>query len=613
MERTGVLRLFHVYQCLARRQVWSCAVIALLTLVLRTALLPALPIPKPIIHDEFSYLLAGDTYAHGRLANPPHPFWQHFESFQEMQQPTYAAKYQPLQGLTLAFGERLFHQPWAGVFLTTGLMCAAVCWMLQGWLVQGVHGPEWALLGALLFALRIGVLSYWMNSYEGGAVPAIGGALALGAMARIWHSGDFHHAVTWAIGVSILMLSRPYDAAVLAISSASILAWLYRKSLGITQPVAAGPPRASGEDGGRSGPVPLLKSSGTTQPIAAGPPHASGEDGGRSGPVPLLRKSPRLLLRAAVPALLILATALAAIAYNDYRVTGNALTLPYQAHDRQYAVASMFLLLPLHREPVYRHAVMRDFWARWNVDQWRDSRTSPVVQLAGKGYILSDFFFGFWPIALPLLLWPFALKTAEERICAILFAVCLISLAPLIGVLPHYAAAFSGIFYLRFLQSLRRLSAWKKPFGPFLAASIPALFVLAFLNSAAGLARGGSDPVSFAPGRDRFSTVLAERGARFGAARDAMDRDLANLPGGQLVLVRYQPGHDPQNEWVFNHADIDRSRVVWAREMGPAEDAPFLDYFRDRHVWLAEPDATPARLTPYFAEQSTLAMKGPQR
>lgn len=602
LERTGVLRLFHVYQSLARRQVWSCAVIALLTLVLRAALLPVLPIPKPIIHDEFSYLLAGDTYAHGRLANPPHPFWQHFETFQEMQQPTYSAKYQPLQGLALALGEKLF-DPWLGVFLTTGLMCAAVCWMLQGWIA-----PELALLGAFLFTLRMGVLSYWMNSYEGGAVPAIGGALALGAMARIWRNGepgkaDFRHAVTWAIGVSILMLSRPYDAAVLALSSAAILAWLLQESSGTTEPLAAGPPHASAEDGG-SGPAPLFrKSNRTTEPVAAG----------RSGSVPLFRKSPKPLLRAAVPALLVLAMALAAIAYNDYRVTGSALVLPYQAHDRQYAVASMFLLLPLDREPVYRHAVMRDFWARWNVDQWRDSRTSPVVQLLGKGYILSDFFFGYWPIAIPLLLWPFALKTAEERICAILFAVCLLSLAPLIGVLPHYAAAFSGIFYLRFLQSLERLSAWKKPFGPLLAASIPALFVLAFLNSAIGLARGGNDPIRFAPGRDSFSTVLAERGARFGAARDATDRDLANLPGGQLVLVRYQPGHDPQNEWVFNHADIDRSRVVWAREMGPAEDAPLLDYFHDRHVWLAEPDATPLRLTPYSAGQSTLAMRGAQR
>ncbi len=302
--------------------------------------------------------------------------------------------------------------------------------------------------------------------------------------------------------------------------------------------------------------------------------------------------------RAFAPALLVLIVSFAGIAYNDYRVTGDVLTLPYQAHDRQYAMASMFLLLPLRREPVYRHAIMRDFWAGWNVDLWKDSHTQPVAQFLGKAYIQSNFFFGFWPIVVPLLLAPFALKTTEERVCALLCIVGLASLAPLISVLPHYAAAFSGVFYLRFLQSLQRLSAWKKPFGPTLATAIPALYVL-------GL---------FITGRDSFSAILAHRGATFGAARDAIDRDLANLPGGQLVLVRYRSGHNPEEEWVYNHADIDRQRVVWAREMSPADNVPFFNYFHDRHVWLAEPDANPPRLTPYSdppysAQESTLAMK----
>jgi hypothetical protein len=230
-----------------------------------------------------------------------------------------------------------------------------------------------------------------------------------------------------------------------------------------------------------------------------------------------------------------------------------------------------------------------------------------VGQFLGKAYILSDFFFGFWPIAVLILLSPFALKSPQERVCAVLFALCLVSLAPLIAVVPHYAAAFSGVFCLRFLQSLRSLAGWKpaawKPLGPFLAVTIPALFVVAFLNSAFGLSRGGHDLLPFVAGRDSLSIGLALRASHFGAARDEMDRDLANLPGGQLVLVRYQPGHNTQNEWVFNHADIDSQRVVWAREMSPAEDVPFLQYFHDRHVWLAEPDAVPPRLTPYAAAQ----------
>ncbi len=47
-------------------------------------------------------------------------------------------------------------------------------------------------------------------------------------------------------------------------------------------------------------------------------------------------------------------------------------------------MASMFFLLPLHREHAYRHAVMRDFWARWKVDQWKDARANPGMQFLAK-------------------------------------------------------------------------------------------------------------------------------------------------------------------------------------------------------------------------------------
>src|SRR5260370_23176853 len=109
---------------LAQRTGWCMLLLAALPVALRLSLLPHHPIPSPDIYDEFGHLLVADTLRHFRLANPPHPLHQFFETFFVLQEPTYSSIYPLGPALALEFGRMIFDHPWAGVVLSVAAFCS---------------------------------------------------------------------------------------------------------------------------------------------------------------------------------------------------------------------------------------------------------------------------------------------------------------------------------------------------------------------------------------------------------------------------------------------------------------------------------------------------------
>jgi hypothetical protein len=531
-------RLEAFFTRLARRPHLSVVVVGLSALLLRIAILPIHPIPMPFGADDFSNLLAADTFSHGRLTNPTPVMWVHFETIHIDMIPTYMSMYFPAQGLELAAGKLLFGNPWFGVMVGGAIMCSSLCWMLQGWLP-----PTWALLGGFLAVMRISLFSYWTSTYHNaGPICATGGALVLGALPRFTRSASGRHLAIMAAGAVLLCLSRPYEGLLLCLP---VVIFLVHWAI-------------------------------TTKRLSVG----------------------KLLSRAA-PALLLLALGIGWLGYYDYRAFGNPLTLPYTINRATYATAPYYVWQGPRAEPLYRHAEMQRFYELDELEDYnRNHSVSGFFKMTLIKAARGVYFFTGLALVPPLFMLPWALRDRRIRFLVIALLVLACGMAIEIYLFPHYLAPFTAAFYAVGLDAMRHLYVWNpggQPVGRAIARSVVVICVLMV-----GLRLFNKQLNAPVPERPVSTWICNWFGPdHFVTQRSLVARQLEKYSGGQLAIVRYAPDHDPIDEWVFNAADIDASKVIWARAMSPEDDLQLIHYYRQRKAWLVQPDSPSNEIAPY--------------
>jgi hypothetical protein len=500
-------------------------------------------IPVPQVHDELSYLLAADTFAHGRLTNPTPISPENFETPHVLVEP-YMAKYPPLQGLFLALGQVVFGQPIFGVWLTCGLAAASLYWMLFAW-----TRPRWAIFGTCLMILFIGINSYWAQSYWGGMVAASGGAIFLGGFRRLLRKISVQTTILMILGGIILVNSRAYEGTAMMLPSLIVLA------------------------------IFLIRDKKTT----------------------LFHKFSHIIL----PGVLLTATALSAMAYYNYRITGNLLTFPYTAHQSQYFSTPLFVFQPKSEKELRGHPRLQSLYEYLNCSQL--IRELDFYGLPNNKNLYPLYAIGYLIVIIPgfLLSTPLSfffylitfIVIFKNRWMLFIFGTILFTFGCMSLVnywdCPHYPAPLAACFYLLISEGFRFCLIDGKRRNRFqITAGV--LIVLSGVSLIYQIYQIPDYffPVKSATRKKDFSDldlkfdqpVKLAKPERITYLKPVIENAANNLPDKYLAIVEYPPKFDNSDELVYNKADMNNSKLIWAYDLGEEKNKTLLNYYSDRKI-----------------------------
>jgi hypothetical protein len=292
-----------------------------------------------------------------------------------------------------------------------------------------------------------------------------------------------------------------------------------------------------------------------------------------------------------VPILMILTLTATGLCIYNVRVTNNPLRMPYQVHEETYARAPVFVWQQPRAEPQYHHETIRSFHNNFAL-RAHENQQSIAGLIHDRLYLLYRLGLGTFNVfAIAVIgILPFVCSSqhpngwARRALGIYVFFALGLTMETFMAL--HYIAPVVPLNYFFVLSALRLWARRNRRVGRFILWLLP---VSAALLVALSLYRDNRhDPSSdWHVQRARLLDQMKQR------------------QGKHLILVSYGPRHSFHEEWVYNPADIDAAKVVWARRMNSAQDyCRLLEYFKERQIWALEIDREPflPKAVPYTAE-----------
>jgi hypothetical protein len=304
------------------------------------------------------------------------------------------------------------------------------------------------------------------------------------------------------------------------------------------------------------------------------------------------------LLRLAAFALIPVLPAVAFILLQNRAVTHSWTTLPEQLSQYQYGVPTSltFEANPVPHVPMTPQQEL-DYRAQSITHGSGDSMQRFLLRLEYRVRYYRFFFLP--PLYIALVAFFSALGDARLRCVAATLAIFALGTNLFPYLLSHYLAAVTCLFVLVSvvgLQQLGRIRIHEAAVGMEIARVLIVLCFGEFLSWYALHLFESPDLYSILR-YETWDSMNHDNSRR----RSEVYQQLAETPGQLLVFVHYSSHHVYQNEWVWNAADIDGSRIVYARDLGRDEDETLIRYYPNRKVLLLEPDDSEPQLQAFVS------------